>query len=594
MNRIRTSRICIICLLASFISGVTQSASGFSFGIGNSPKNDSRKDPRTTSNRPWGNIGAFKPGVQYELPPALQAQAPPYSQAALFNQAAPYNGQAAPYNQGAPYPGTAPGTGWYAPRQPTAGNAATAGDPRVEVKIESSRIYEQQNVIYTVRVVSDGNLKTLDPRVPDVEGAVLEQLDGPVASTRLKSRNGGQEIVNTYRFKLTPLRSGEISVPPIRFNGTHVASRQWNGGRGMPNQNSGGRFEIAANGPQSLEVLPAEGSVTPWLPLQDLKLHSHLSRNTPAKEGVPVTLTLELKARGATGEQLPSLERMLKSDQFRVYRDSTTTSGGISRNGKHLTGSRKETYTLIPLQDGWIRLPTVKVAWWDVDSDAARVASIAGAADAPLTSTGSKTSASGEQPMFSGFFWAPIFITLGLIAGYWLGAFARTRPMLKSALSRSRAWLTAGKEATVNSVRTVGAKLSPAGPLRKARMGLAMMMPKNVRLWMCTRCVEQEDDPRGWCSEFKQRACEHLDISTHSPLPVIAERIIELNPKVEAETVRALAQSLDSAMYGGKPLDFVVWKREFQQHLRPRVFRRRRSRNRRNRNVLPALNPRSA
>jgi len=28
-------------------------------------------------------------------------------------------------------------------------------------------------------VVSDGNLKTLDPRVPDVEGAVLEQLDGP-------------------------------------------------------------------------------------------------------------------------------------------------------------------------------------------------------------------------------------------------------------------------------------------------------------------------------------------------------------------------------------------------------------------------------
>ena len=92
MNRIRTSRICIICLLASFISGVTQSASGFSFGIGNSPKNDSRKDPRTTSNRPWGNIGAFKPGVQYEPPPALQAQAPPYSQAALFNQAAPYNG----------------------------------------------------------------------------------------------------------------------------------------------------------------------------------------------------------------------------------------------------------------------------------------------------------------------------------------------------------------------------------------------------------------------------------------------------------------------------------------------------------------------
>ena len=52
--------------------------------------------------------------------------------------------------------------------------------------------------------------------------------------------------------------------------------------------------------------------------LHDLQLRSHLSKNTPAKEGVPVTLTLELKARGATGEQLPSLEGLLKSDFFRA------------------------------------------------------------------------------------------------------------------------------------------------------------------------------------------------------------------------------------------------------------------------------------
>ena len=583
MSRTRTSRICIICLLASFIAGVTQSASGFSISIGNSSRNDSRNDQRTTSNRPWGNIGTFKPGVQYEPPPALPAQTSPYPQ-----------GQAMPYNQATPYPGAAPGTGWYAPHMQTATTAASSGDPRVEVSTGGGPVYEQQNVIYTVRVVSDGNLKTLNPKVPTVEGAILEQLDGPVASTRLKSRNGGQEIINTYRFKLTPLRSGEISVPPFRFTGTHVASRQWNRGRGAPAQDSGGQFSIAADGPVKLEALPAEASVTPWLPLHDLQLRSHLAKNTPAKEGVPVTLTLELKARGATGDQLPSLEHMLKSNQFRAYRDSTTTSSGISRDGRYLTGSRKETYTLIPQQDGWIRLPAVSVAWWDVDSDAARMASLAGAAGEPLTSTGSKSSAPGEAPLFSGFFWAPIFITLGLIAGYWLGAFARTRPLLKSALRRGRGWLSAGKELTTNSVRAVGAKLSFTGPMRQARLGLALMMPKTVRLWMCTRCVEHDDDPRSWCAEFKQRACRHLDISAHSPLPVIAERIIELNPKVEADTVRALAQSLDSAMYGGKQLDFVVWRREFQQHLRPHLFRRRRTHSRRNRNVLPALNPRSA
>jgi len=120
------------------------------------------------------------------------------------------------------------------------------------------------------------------------------------------------------------------------------------------------------------------------------------------------------------------------------------------------------------------------------------------------------------------------------------------------------------------------------------------MMPKSIRLWMCTRCIEREDSPEAWCAEFKSRACQHLGIATHTPLPVIAERIIEMNPKVEPGRVRALAQSLDSAMYGGQQLDFVVWKREFQQHLRPHLFRSRRSRSRRSRGVLPALNPRSA
>jgi hypothetical protein len=583
----RTKRTCIICLLASFIAGITQSASGFGISISNSSKNTSKQDPRTTSNRPWGNIGTFKPGIQYEPPPAMPAQQ------AAFAQAAPY-GQSAPFAQSGPYPGSAPGTGWYAGQMPAIGNTATGGDPRVEVETARSVIYEQQNVIYTVRVVSDGNLKTLDPVVPDVEGAILEQLDGPIASTRLKSRSGGQEIVNTYHFKLTPLRSGEISVPPIRFTGTPMANRQWNRGRGAQPASSGKAFSIASEGPLTLEALAADPSVTPWLPLHDLQLRSHLSKNTPAKEGVPVTLTLELKARGATGEQLPSLEGLLKSDQFRAYRDSTTTSSGISRDGKYLNGSRKETYTLIPLQDGWIRLPAVSVAWWDVDSDAPRTASLPGTAAEPLTSAGSRSAREGRDPLFSGIFWAPIFITLGLIAGYWLGAFARTRPVLRNAARRLRAGLNSATQQLTRTGRSVAARLSLAGPVRRLRLGFALMMPKSIRLWMCTRCIEREDSPEAWCAEFKSRACQHLGIATHTPLPVIAERIIEMNPKVEPGRVRALAQSLDSAMYGGQQLDFVVWKREFQQHLRPHLFRSRRSRNRRSRGVLPALNPRSA
>ena len=193
MNRIRTSRICIICLLASFLSGVTQSASGFSFGVSN---NSSSKDQRTTTNRPWGNIGTFKPALKYEPPPIPGLQ---------------YPGTV----PGTQYLGAAPGTGWYATQVPGVGSPAAGGQPVVEVETGGAVYYEQQNIVYTVRVVSSDNLKTLNPAIPRIEGATMEQVDGPVASTRKSRRNGAREIINEYHFKLTPLRSGEIVIPAI-------------------------------------------------------------------------------------------------------------------------------------------------------------------------------------------------------------------------------------------------------------------------------------------------------------------------------------------------------------------------------------------
>jgi hypothetical protein len=128
----------------------------------------------------------------------------------------------------------------------------------------------------------------------------------------------------------------------------------------------------------------------------------------------------------------------------------------------------------------------------------------------------------------------------------------------------------------------------------KLRIGIALLMPKSARLWMCARCLEQEDTPEAWCLQFKMRVCQQLNITRHTPLPVLAERIIEANPQAEPARIRALAHSLDGAIYGGKPLDFAVWKRDFRQELRPRLIQRHRQRARRASAALPALNPRVA
>ena len=62
----------------------------------------------------------------------------------------------------------------------------------------------------------------------------------------------------------------------------------------------------------------------------------------------------------------------------------------------------------------------------------------------------------------------------------------------------------------------------------------------------------------------------------------------------EPARVRALVRSMDNAIYGAAPLDFVAWKKDFRHQLRPRLYSGRRSRLRRAKRALPALNPRVA
>jgi hypothetical protein len=550
-------------MLTGLLSSISMEAAGFSFSFSQSSTKNSR-----TTNRPWGNLEDFKPGLKYEQPPAYPGVAP----------------------------GVAPGAGWYpAQRSAAIGNPVSGSEPVVEVETRGGVFYEQQNIVYTVRVVSSDNLKTLTPAIPRINGAILEQVDGPVASIRKSGRDSSREIVNEYHFKLTPLRSGEIVIPAISFTGTHVANRQWNGAPGMPVSGAKNRFSIAADEALTLQVLPAEPAVTPWLPLNDLRLRMHMPDDGPAKEGVPVTLTLELTARGALGTQLPSLEQQLKSSDFRAYRDSVTTSSGISRGGTQLLGSRKETYTIIPLQDGWIRLPGLQVAWWDVDTDTPKLAGLPGQ-DVAATAAGNRSGivAGGEQDLFPVYFWTPLLIILGLIIGYWLGAWGRTRLLLRSAGARVAAWLSATGQWGIQHSVAVRRQISPKLHLNKLALGFSLIMPKTVRLWLCVRCIESEDRPEAWCTQFRSRICNHLDISKHAPITAIAEKIIEAQPQAEPASVRALAQSMDNAIYGARPLDFTAWKKDFRHQLRPRLYRSRRSRLRRAKRALPALNPHAA
>ena len=306
----------------------------------------------------------------------------------------------------------------------------------------------------------------------------------------------------------------------------------------------------------------------------------------PVKAGEPVTLILELDAIGALGNQLPSLMQQLEGKQYRIYRDATEIKNAVSANGDYLTGSRKETYTIIPLEDGPIVLPEVSLAWWDVDTHSARYAGLPPVGKAAATAR-TAAPAPGEHSMFPVYFWTPLIIILTLIVGFWLGAWHRTRPLLKSAA----AWSSGLGQYAVKHTHRIGIRLSPEKHLKHLRMGLALLMPRSIKLWMCTRCLHAEDNPDTWCAEFKSRVCQHLNISKHASFTQITEEIIAASPQAEPARLRDLAHSLDGAVYGGSSLDFPAWKRELVHQLRPRMLRRRRWKPRHAESLLPALNP---
>ncbi len=67
MKYINHVHICSICLVAGILTSAGAEAGGFSFSTSRS----STKNSYTTSNRPWGNLEAFKPGLKSDPPPAM-------------------------------------------------------------------------------------------------------------------------------------------------------------------------------------------------------------------------------------------------------------------------------------------------------------------------------------------------------------------------------------------------------------------------------------------------------------------------------------------------------------------------------------------
>ena len=473
------------------------------------------------------------------------------------------------------------------------GAASAYETPRLEVELTDHRPYVQENVLVRLRVISSSNLSTASPDFSSVDEVMFDTIEGPTTSTR--GSGSQREIVNEFVLAMTPLRDGELTVGPIKVTGTLAG---------------GAPFEAVASQPLRLQVRPPMAGVRPWLPLQTLQISAQLDSDGKVERGRPMTLTVEMESQGATGDQLPSLEPMLRSDDFRVYREQTLTDTKLDRNRQTLVGTRSEYYTLVPLSGGRLHLPELRLIWWNVETGEREASSVPIRTFAVSGAPGGTgfSRATEESGGDWGVFWLPLAGVALLLIGYWGGVWLRSRgafgilrrgagtakrPGDRAPLgARLRPALTAAAAATGRGATRLLKLLDPTPLLRQGRRALAALTPKSARVYQCAREADHARDPAGWCLVFQQQACRRLQAGAREPLPRMADRIVDMRPGADKERVLQLMQQLDSALYNRRDIDFARWKREFRHALRPgtgvirsliaaRVRRRH----------LPALNP---
>ena len=480
-------------------------------------------------------------------------------------------------------PGAMPGGQVYAPYGQVQPQAADTTPPRVEVQLSDPAPYVQQGVMLTLRLLSGSNLAEATPELPTSGAAMVRSLGDPRASVRQVGAK--REIVSEFQFVLTPLESGDLTLPGLRVRGSHASTT---GGPGRP-------FDVRSE-PIRLNVRPAAAGVEPWLPLYHFAMRGQLTGDDRPAAGKPIGLMVEIVAVGATGGQLPSAEGTLReATEFGVYLEGTDLEGGTTPDGRFLTGRRVERYTLVPQYGGKLHVPAVRVPWFNLSLGRQETTElpirqiVAEGPPPPQDQLRMKAQDIVPAGKAAWLFWAPLFLLVPVMLGYAVMVFSPPPPVT----ARTAQEAAAAKGSRIAG--WLGKALSAISPWRFAewmRPRVASALPVAARLWFCLRIVEREDEPEDWAMLLKFLSAKHLGISAQLPLPELGEEIVRhAARRADPTRVRELMVQLDDALYGGKPIgDFTAWKRAFRRETRPRLFARR-PRSSRPIRDLPALNP---
>lgn len=283
---------------------------------------------------------------------------------------------------------------------PTAASTKAGDDVFIEVEMQPSSAYVQQQVLYSIRLFYAVNLLEGQIDEPQVADAEVRRIGSDSQSSRMLADR--RYVVVERRYLITPQQSGTLKIAGPRFKG-RIARPGSFGSIFDP-----GSSVTVRGAEQVLEVRASPRNASqPWMPARQVQYRDDAQvLPQQLRVGEPVTLSAELVAIGLTAEQLPELT-MPAIDGAQVYPDQESAQTADSTNATQATRSRK--FAIVPSVPGTLELPERVVTWWNVDTDKperavlpARSFTVVAATNAATTSGTSLSSAADQDPGASG------------------------------------------------------------------------------------------------------------------------------------------------------------------------------------------------
>jgi hypothetical protein len=247
--------------------------------------------------------------------------------------------------------------------QVTAADAPRKDHIELNLIIDQQQLYLYQPTLLKLRLSHLGDVRDPLPIMPS-DGLILEQLNS--MTTRREVVDGRNLVVHEIDYLLTPMRVGELKLDNIR-----VRANKWQDNRGRSTWLGFDNYQsIVLTAPkQNLHILPPQSSLSEWLPLHDLQLTANWEQpiNKPVNLGVPLILQLEINAYGMGAQPFAELSKFIpEQNQFRWRHSRPETKRQLVADTMLPITKLNQSISIIPLQEGNLELPAIRIPWWDL------------------------------------------------------------------------------------------------------------------------------------------------------------------------------------------------------------------------------------